>query len=340
MRFVAPPVHHRWIGPDPRRRQCLQLLLGTAAGVSLSGCAEPVPALRVGSIVFPTYEYAFLARELGFIDAAQVRLLEYPSTTYALRALAAGQIEAAQLTLDEVITARSAGIGLSVVLVLDVSAGCDAVFARRPMTLAELAGKRIALEEGATGALLLDGLLRAAKLSVDQIRKVPSTLALSAGVFKRDEADVVVTAEPWASQIEREGGFRLFDSRQIPNRIIDVLAVRTESIELHRPAIRELVGGIVKARRHHLTQPAGVAVKLAPRLQVEASQVAQAFRGLSIPTLPDNHRMLEADGPIVVAALALQEVMLESGLLSRKRSREALTYLLVDARFLPNGDMA
>ena len=68
--------------------------------------------------------------------------------------------------------------------------------------------------------------------------------------------------------------------------------------------------------------------------------MAQAFRGLSIPTLPDNHRMLEADGPIVVAALALQEVMLESGLLSRKRSREALTYLLVDARFLPNGDMA
>jgi len=72
---------------------------------------------------------------------------------------------------------------------------------------------------------------------------------------------------------------------------------------------------------------------------VEASQVAQAFRGLSIPTLPDNHRMLESDGPIVVAARALQEVMLASGLLGSKRSSEALTYLLVDARFLPSGDM-
>jgi NitT/TauT family transport system substrate-binding protein len=339
MRFSVPRVPHSWIGPDRRRRQCLQLLLGSAAGAALSGCAEPVPQLRLGSTVFPTYEYAFLALELGFIEAAQVRVVEYPSTTYALRALAAGQIEAAQLTLDEVITARSAGIGLSVVLVLDVSAGRDAVLARQPLTLGELAGKRIALEEGATGALLLDGLLRAAKLSADQIRKVPSPLALSAGVFKRDEADVVVTTEPWASQIEREGGFRLFDSRQIPNRIIDVLAVRTESIELHRTAIRKLVGGILKARRHHLTQRAGVEAKLAPRLQLEASQVAQAFRGLSIPTLADNRRMLEPDGPIVIAAQALQEVMLAGGLLSTKRPSEALTHLLVDARFLPNGDM-
>jgi NitT/TauT family transport system substrate-binding protein len=327
-------------GPDPRRRQCLQLLLGTAAGTALSGCADLAPALRVGSIVFPTYEYVFLARELGFIQAAQVRLVEYSATTYALRALAAWQIEAAQLTLDEVIAARAAGIALSVVLVLDVSAGSDAVYARGPMTLAELAGKRVAVEEGASGALLLDGLLRAANLTVDRIHKVPSNLALSAGVFKRDEADVVVTAEPWASQIEREGGFRLFDSRQIPNRIIDVLAVRTESIEPHLSAIRQLVAGIVRARHHHLSEPAAMAVKLAPRLQLEPSQVAQAFVGLSIPTLADNRRMLEPEGQIVVAAHALQEVMLASGLLGRQQPPAALIHALVDARFLPDGDVA
>jgi len=95
----------------------------------------------------------------------------------------------------------------------------------------------------------------------------------------------------------------------------------------------------LKARRHHLTQRAGVEAKLAPRLQLEASQVAQAFGGLSIPTRADNRRMLEPDGPIVVAAQALQEVMLAGGLLSNKRPSEALTHLLVDAGFLPNGDM-
>lgn len=340
MRFIVPPVHHHWIGPDPRRRQCLQLLLGSAAGMALSGCADLVPALRVGSIVFPTYEYAFLARDLGFIDAAQVRLVEYLATTYALRALAAGQIEAAQLTLDEVISARASGIGLSVVLVLDVSEGCDAVYARGPMTLAELDGKRVAVEEGATGAVLLDGLLRAANLTVDRIHKVPSNLALSAGEFKRGEADLVVTAEPWASQIERDGGFRLFDSRQIPNRIIHVLAVRTESIESHLPAIRQLVAGIVRARQHHLSEPDAMAVKLAPRLQLEPSQVAQVFVGLSIPTLADDRRMLEPEGQIVVAAQALQEVMLASGLLRLKQPQSSLIHALVDARFLPDGGTA
>ena len=83
-----------------------------------------------------------------------------------------------------------------------------------------------------------------------------------------------------------------------------------------------------------------MAVKLAPRLQLEPSQVAQAFVGLSTPTLADNRRMLEPDGQIVVAAQALQEVMLASGLLSRQQPPAALVRALVDARFLPDGDMA
>jgi NitT/TauT family transport system substrate-binding protein len=205
------------------------------------------------------------------------------------------------------------------------------------VSLANLAGQRVALEEAATGALLLDGLLRAAGLSVDQIRKVPSTLAQSAEVFKKGEADVVVTAEPWASQIERSGGVRLFDSSQIPNRIIDVLAVRTEVVELHRPAIGELVGAILNVRRHHLAQPDGVASTMAPRLQLEAAQVAEAFRGLSIPSVADNRNMLKPDGQIVIAAQALQKVMLASGLLSRELPPAALIESLVDARFLPTG---
>lgn len=330
-------MHNLSISRGPRRRQLLQLLLGSAAGVALSGCSDPVPALRVGSIVFPTYEYAFLARELGLIDASRVRLVEYSATTYALRALAAGQIEAAQMTLDEVISARAAGIGLTVVLVLDVSAGSDAVYAREGVSLANLAGQRVALEEAATGALLLDGLLRAAGLSVDQIRKVPSTLGQSAEVFEQGKADVVVTAEPWASQIERSGGVRLFDSSKIPNRIIDVLAVRTDMLEMRRRAIGELVGAIVNVRRHHLAQPDGVASRMAPRLQLEAAQVAEAFRGLSIPSVSDNRNMLKPDGQIVIAAQALQTVMLASGLLSRELPSAALIESLVDARFLPTG---
>ena len=86
------------------------LLFSSTAGLVLAGCQEPIPALRVGSILFPTYEYAFLARDLGLLDPKRVRLIELPASTYTLRALAAGQLEAAQLTLDEVITARSGGI--------------------------------------------------------------------------------------------------------------------------------------------------------------------------------------------------------------------------------------
>lgn len=331
-------MHNPWIDPALGRRQLFRMLLGAVAGLTLTGCRGPVPALRVGSIVFPTYEYAFVARELGWLDARQIRLVEYSDNTYVLRALAAGQLDAAQLTLDEAITARAAGIALTVVLVLDVSAGSDAAYALQPMTLAELAGKRVALEEGATGALLLDGMLRAAGVTVDQIQKVPSNLSLSVEVFERGDVDVVVTAEPWASKIEKAGGVRLFDSSQIPNRIIDVLAVRTEAIASRTAAIGELVTAIVKARSLHLTRSDDVVARMAPRLQLEVAQVADAFRGLNIPTLADNRNMLKPDGQIVLAAQALQDVMLNSGLLAQKLPSGALIDALVDARFLPDGD--
>jgi hypothetical protein len=76
---------------------------------------------------------------------------------------------------------------------------------------------------------------------------------------------------------------------------------------------------------------------MAPRLQLETSQVAEAFRGLDIPTLSDNRLMLKPGGEIVIAAQALQKVMLASGLLSQELPPAALLESLVDARFLPTG---
>jgi hypothetical protein len=64
-------MHQPSIDPEARRRHLLRMLLGSVAGVALCGCRNPVPALRVGSIVFPTYEYAFLARELGWIASSR-----------------------------------------------------------------------------------------------------------------------------------------------------------------------------------------------------------------------------------------------------------------------------
>ena len=297
----------------------------------LGGCAAPVPTMRVGSIVFPGYETLFLARELGLLDAQKVRLVELLANTDTLRALAAGQLEAAALTLDELMTARADGVDLRAVLVFDVSEGADVVLAKAPVSLQNLQGKRVAVEDGAMGAVMLSALLKAAGLKPDQIHKVPMTLDRSEAIFQSSAVDVVVTAEPWAARLEKAGARRIFDSQAIPGRIVDVLAVRASALQTFGPALRHLLAGHFAAQKIMRDVPVRAAPLIAARLQTPAAEVASLYRGLHLPELTQNRAMLARDGAIDRTARELQNVMLEAGLLPASPVAQDVA----DSRFLP-----
>ena len=314
----------------PRRRL---LACGAAAlmGPGLAACSKPVAPLRVGCIVFPGYEDLFLARELGLLDEHQVRLVELLANTDTLRALAARQIEAAAMTLDELMTARADGVDLRAVLVFDVSDGADVVLAKPPITLATLAGKRVAVEDGAMGAVMLSALLDAAGLQARQIRLVHMTLDRSEALFASGAVDVVVTADPWAARMEQQGAQRIFDSRAIPGRIVDVLAVRADALQAHGPALRHLLSSHFAARKLMQEAPQRCGELLSARLQTPAAEVMALFRGLQLPDLAQNRAMLQVGGTVDQTASALQKVMLEAGLLPVAPVLQALS----DPRFLP-----
>lgn len=67
------------------------------------------------------------------------------------------------------------------------------------------------------------------------------------------------------------------------------------------------------------------------RLQISPDEVPASLRGLQLPDVSENRRLLEQGGNFHRTALELQRVMFEAGLL-RKQSelRE-----LVDTRYLP-----
>ncbi len=304
-----------------QRRDCLRWLGAFALpATGLGGCVAPQPPLRVGSIVFPGYEMVFLARDLGLLDEQRVRLIEMPSNTDTLRALASGQLEAANLTLDECISARAEGLDLRVLAVLDISAGADAVYSRRPMTLSQLAGKRIAVEDSAVGATVLGALLDAAQLKPDQIVKVPTVLPSTGRDFVGGRADVVITAEPWASQIEAAGGHRLFDSTLMPGRIVDVMVAHAQAVREQPLATQHLVRAHFSGLAHWRKQPDDAARRLAPRLELAPEQVPGAFRGLDLPDRQGNLELLRDGGRIDATARLLQRDMLRQGLMLQSHS--------------------
>lgn len=297
----------------------------------LPACSKPVPVLRVGAIVFAGYELMFLARERGLLDPRKVRLVEMLVNTDTLRALAAGQLEAAALTLDEMMSARAEGVDLRAVMVMDISLGADVVVARRGITLDTLRGKRIAVEPGPMGSVMFNALLRAAQLQADEVRKVPVSLDGTVATFQSGTVDAVVTAEPWATQLEAQGARRIFDSARIPGRIVDVLAVHANALQPQADAIRTLVAAHFQARSFFLAQPQEASSLMAARLLAPAAEVPAAYRGLHLPDVADNRRLLGPEGTVLQSAMELQRVMMEAGTMRRRSPPEEL----VDTRFLP-----
>lgn len=260
----------------------------------------------------------FLARDEGWLGSADIELQSTSDASHSLDLLRNGAVDGAALTLDEVLRARDAGIPLTVVLVFDVSAGADKVIARHPLArLSDLRGQRIGVELTAVGALVLRQLLQAADLQQDEVTIVP-TPASERQRWDAGEIDVMITYEPLAATLLKEGATTIFDSRQMPDMIFDVLAVRSDVLDRQQAAIRTLVAGHFRGLRELRANPGDIRYRLARYLDLPGEQVSGSFAGLQLPEMTVNRSYLApAGGRIVETARLLNGLMLQSGTLSR-----------------------
>lgn len=311
---MSPSTH---LSTSNRRQWLLRAGAILCLPTTLAAC-YPNP-LRLGSIVFTGYEPIFLARDKGWLPEQQVRLIELLSNTDTLRALAAERIEGAQLTLDEFLTARAEGLDLRILAVLDQSAGADAIVARPGLhSNHNFKGLRVAVEEGAVGAVMLSAFLSAHGLAVTDVQKISMTLDQSVDLFRKGAADLFITAEPWITQLEEIGGKRVFDSTEIPGRIVDVMVVRANAIEPYRDALHTLVAAHFKALTFISEHPTEAAQLMAPRLQISPEQMTQAMNGLIQPDAATSKAMLLPSSPLTEQITALQSLMLRNGLISTR----------------------
>lgn len=284
----------------------------------------------------------YLARSRGFIPPEQVRLIEAPTASASLRALAAGTLEGAGLTLDEVLSARARGLMLTVVAVLDVSHGADVLLARSPLdSLASLKGRRIGVEQSATGALMLDAALTRGGLHPSDVTLVTLDFSTHESALRSARVDALVTFEPMRSQLLRQGARELFSSAQVPGLIVDVLAVRADVVPQQGEALRALVAGVFRAQDEWRREPAACASLMSARLHLQPVEVSQAFGLLDLPDRAANRQWLGGSPPqLHRAAERLLAVMRRAALLPAgadplPTADPALA--LADPRFLPGG---
>lgn len=316
------------------RRRYLQSLSSLSLLPWLGGCGifSDSP-LRIASHVWPGYEPMFLARQMGRLPSS-VALVETDSATSSMAALRAGEVDGAALTLDETLRLKAEGLSLQVVLVFNVSMGADVVLARPEIaSLADLAGKRVGVEESALGALMLAKMLTRAGLAADQIIQQPLTIEQHEQAWRSGAIDALVTFEPVASRLLRDGqAQRLFDSRDIPGTIFDVLAIRDDLSRAKQAALRELLAGYFASVDHLRSNPQDAVHRMALRQQLSPQDLLEAYQGLELPPLIYNRRYLSGQDPrLLEAAAYLLAVMRDSGLITQPVDLTGLT----SARYLP-----
>lgn len=278
------------------RRWILPLLLPLLAAACAKPPARPV---RVGLIAWAGYEGMFLAERQSSAHGMPVQVIRYSAASEVIRALGAGQIEAGALTADEALLAASLHprTGLRIAAVLDFSNGADAILVRPPLArLADLRGRRVGVEAGAVGGYLLSRALERAGLGVADVIPVSLAYYEHQDAWARGEVDAIVTFGEARARTAAAGGVTVFDSKEIPGEILDVLVVRADLNAAERTALGTLLAGWFRLRAPGMGWPDSVAAASQADLGITPTEYRQTSALLDQPDLERN-RLLLAPGP-------------------------------------------
>jgi NitT/TauT family transport system substrate-binding protein len=289
--------------------------IGCCLGAGCSG--DKGPPLRMGSSMWPGFEAFYVARERGLWRDDEVRLVEYPSTSELIRAFRNGAIDAGLVTLDEALLLEADVPDIRIILVTDVSNGADVILGKPQYAgMKDLKGHRIGAETTALGAYMLLRALQLAGMSREDVEIVPLEFSEQQAAFEGGALDAVVTYEPVRTKLLAGGAVQLFDSRQIPGEVVDVLVVRSGYLASSPNAVRSVVRGFYGAQRYFQENPADALRIAAARENVTPDEFRRSLMLLHVPDAKESEAMLVGrPSTLQTSAKSLAALMLQQKLL-------------------------
>ncbi|MDO9195144.1 ABC transporter substrate-binding protein [Rhodoferax sp.] len=320
------------IGVATRRAAIAAMLAATQPGW-LTACSRSNP-LRIAGHPWPGYEPLFYAKSQGLLPAG-LDLQEMPTVTASINALKEGRTDGAMLTLDEALVLQARGMALEVVLVFDASKGADVLLARKELQgLEQLRGKIIGLEPSTLGELMLAMILEKAGLSRADVTTRYIAFEEQEAAWAGSQLDALITYEPVASRLAGSAR-QMLTTRQMPDIIFDVLAIKTDAAHSHAEILRQTLKAHFQTLEQLRRNPWDTAYRMAPHLGIPAEELINSLRGLELLDLVANRSYLaRKDGHMVDVARRLSVIMQAAGALSAPAQVETLfndAYLPGDA---------
>ena len=228
-------------------RRITRFLIALVLLCATACTSTPTSAGRItlGLSAWPGWFPWQVAQEQGLFRShgIDVDLKYFDSYTDSLNALSSGAINANSQTLNDTLASVSGGAQQTIILVNDNSTGNDQVIARDGISgVAELKGKKVAVEQGTVDHYLLLLALTEAGLSQKDIEVVPLATDAAAAAFVAGKVDAVGAFAPFTTTaLQRTGSSAIATSAEFPGAIPDHLVVSATFAKNRPEAAQALV---------------------------------------------------------------------------------------------------
>jgi len=292
----------------PGRRHALGLLAaGIGAGLHLPALAQAPKEIRIG---YQKYGTLTLLKGRGTLEqrlAPQkiaVKWTEFPAGPVLLEGLNVGSIDFGTVGEAPPIFAQAAGANLVYVGHEPASPSSEAIVVPKTSglrTLADLRGKRIALNKGSNVHFLLVKALEKAGIPYSSIQPIYLPPADARAAFERGSVDAWAIWDPFLAAAEQQIGARvLADGRNLVSNHQFYLAARSFA-DKHPDLNRILIEEIAKVDEWGKANPNEVSIILTAQtglpknvVDLAASRYAYGVKPMSPEVVREQQRIADA----------------------------------------------
>ena len=277
--------------PSVCRKLVLNLFL---ASVAVSYAASSASAsLIVGYSDWPGWvAWEVAVEKEWFAEAGLDVTFEWFDYAASMEAFAAGQLDAVTMTNGDTLVTGSTGAQAVMILVGDYSNGNDMVVAAPGIqTVSDLEGRRVGVEIGFVGHLLLLDALESVGLTEADVELVNIPTNEAPQVLASGDVDAVVAWQPNSGQsLSRvPGSTAIYTSSDQPGLIYDVLAVSPRSLYANREdwsKVVEVWYRVVDYILDPATSADAISI-MAARVGLTTDQYAPLLEGTKLLTLEE-----------------------------------------------------
>jgi len=235
------------------------LLLGTTLLPIMDATMASAETVKLAHSTWVGYGPLYIARDQGIFKkhGVDVDLIVMEDPKERFPTLMADKIQMIASTVDTALLYLKKPNDFQYVVAIDDSNGGDGIVATKEITsIADLKGRKVAVNEGSVSEFYLNVLLGKAGLQESQLQTVNMTAGDAGGAFVAKRVDAAVTWEPWLTKGKStDFGHLLVDSSTTPGLITDVIIVKTAWASAHQKDVAAVVASWNEAVAYYRANP-------------------------------------------------------------------------------------